>query len=62
VWLVARCQDTGEIFPLKSLSWEVDIHITVNAMERNGVRATLLEPKVGQLRDLEAMTRQTLNG
>lgn len=45
LWLIARDMNTNDVYPLRTMSWDVDINISVDPDRPVGYRAKLLEPK-----------------
>lgn len=44
-WLIARNLNSNDIYPLRTLSWEVNVNIQINANKPKGSRAVLMDPK-----------------
>ena len=45
LWLIARNLDTNDIYPLRTITWDMDVNIKVDPNQQCGRRATLQEPK-----------------
>lgn len=45
LWLIARNLDTNDVYPLRTITWDMDVNIKVDPQQQTGRRATLQEPK-----------------